>query len=174
MKNSIFTFLFCFTTSLFSDTGAWIITPQEMAKLVMTAAPESNIPPKVLYAIGSVESGHKHGFNAYAFNGSNRNKTADMGLMQINSSWIPKLKQHGLYNPKDIYIPQYNVRVGAWILRQCINTFGQSWKSIDCYNKGPGNARNSSEYVDRFVAAYRRTPDNLFYPPEEQLLASNP
>lgn len=173
MKNGLLALILSVSGLYANDAYEWIITPQEMAKLVMVAGPESNIPPKVLYSIGAIESGQKHGFNAYAFNGSNRNKTADMGLMQINSSWIPTLKKHGLYNPKDIYIPQYNVRVGAWILRQCINQFGQSWKSIDCYNKGPGNARNNSEYVNRFISAYQKTPDTLFYSNEE-FLASNP
>ncbi|MDD4969853.1 MAG: lytic transglycosylase domain-containing protein [Paludibacter sp.] len=156
-------------TSILNAEYVWKISPQDMAKLAISAGQESNIPPKVIYTISKIESGH----NAYAFNGSNRNRTADMGLMQINSSWIPTLQRHGLYNPKDLYIPDYNVRVGAWVLRQCINTYGQSWKSIDCYNKGPKNAQNSSEYINRFISAYKSVPDSLFTPPD-QLLASNP
>lgn len=152
---------------LFADT-AWRLTPDEMVKLSMNAGIEQNVSPKAIYAIGQIESGR----HPYAFNGSNRNKTADMGLMQINSSWLPLLQKHGLYNPKDIYNPHYNIRVGAWVLRQCINRFGQSWKSIDCYNKGPGNARNSSEYINRFINAYKSVPHELFDQHEQQLLAT--
>lgn len=168
MNYIIFVLVVSLSSTLFADT-AWRLTPEEMVKLSVNAGIEQNVAPKALYAIGQIESGRY----PYAFNGSNRNKSADMGLMQINSSWLPVLQKHGLYNPKDIYNPYYNIRVGAWVLRQCVNRFGQSWKSIDCYNKGPGNARNSSEYVNRFINAYKSVPHDLFERHEQQLLASN-
>ncbi|MDV7398965.1 lytic transglycosylase domain-containing protein, partial [Arthrospira platensis SPKY1] len=53
------------------------------------------INPVLLKAIAKVESG----FNPQAINRSNRNGTYDIGLMQINSWWLPKLSQHGITEP---------------------------------------------------------------------------
>ena len=99
-----------------------------------------NIDYRVLKAIAKVESG----FNPYAIN-VNKNRTVDIGIMQINSSWLNRLSLYGI-NQNHLYNPCYNIYLGAWILRQCINKYGNTWKSIDCYNKGT-RARENSLYV---------------------------
>lgn len=134
------------------------LTKEQAIKLSLKTASESNVSPFAIYAISHLESGH----NIYAYNPSNKNGTADMGLMQINSTWLPALRKSGLNDPAKIYDPEYNFKVGAWVLRQCIDRFGQSWKSIDCYNKGPGNARESSSYINKFIVSYSKVPFNEF------------
>jgi soluble lytic murein transglycosylase-like protein len=132
-----------------------VFLPKEyVIDLSLKTAAKANVSPYALYAISRLESGH----NMYAYNPANKNGTADMGLMQINSAWLPLLKKNGLSDTRRIYNPEYNFQVGAWILRQCIDRFGQSWKSIDCYNKGPGGAKNSGAYINRFIASYNRVP----------------
>ncbi len=101
------------------------------------------VSPSLLYAIAKVESG----LNPYALN-RNSNGTYDIGLMQINSRWIPVLKRYGLYDGRYIWEPCYNTMVGAWVLRQCMERYGYSWKAVDCYNKG-SKARENSRYVWR-------------------------
>ncbi len=87
------------------------------------------VSPLVLWGIAKVESN----FNPRALN-RNSNGTYDMGIMQINSSWIPVLKKYGLYDPRHIWEPCYNIHVGAWILSQCIKKYGNTWEAVGCYN----------------------------------------
>ncbi len=89
------------------------------------------ISPLLLWGIAYVES--KFNSGAYRIN---KNKTVDRGLMQINSSWIPVLKKYGLKDVGYLYHPCYNIFIGAWILRQCIDKYGYSWRAVSCYNTG--------------------------------------
>jgi soluble lytic murein transglycosylase-like protein len=98
------------------------------------------VSPHLLWAIAKVESN----FNPRAIN-RNKNGTYDIGLMQINSSWFPYLKKHGI-DPSLLWEPCYNAYVGAMVLRHCIDTYGYSWRAVDCYNKGK-KARGNSMYV---------------------------
>ena len=66
-----------------------------------------------------------------------------VGLGQINRWWVDKL---GL-NPKKLLNPCYNSRLSAYILDLCWKRYGDSWKTIDCYNKGEGRASEVSAYV---------------------------
>ncbi len=98
------------------------------------------VSPHLLWAIAKVESN----FNPRAIN-RNKNGTYDIGLMQINSSWLPYLKKHGI-DPSLLWEPCYSAHVGAMVLRHCIDTYGYNWKAVDCYNKGK-KARENSMYV---------------------------
>jgi hypothetical protein len=79
-----------------------------------------------LQGIARVESG----LNPAAVN-RNRNGTVDLGLMQINSFWLNTL---GTSSRELIDKPCYNVMVGAWILSDCLDRHGKTWKAIGCYN----------------------------------------
>lgn len=105
------------------------------------------INPLLLYAIAKVESN----FNPRALN-YNENGTYDIGVMQINSSWLPVLRKYGI-REESLYNPCINVHVGAWVLAQCVAKYGWSWRAIDCYNKG-SKARENSEYVWKVYYAY--------------------
>lgn len=90
------------------------------------AGKEFDIGPQLLEAIAMTESNS----NPLAV-GKNRDGTRDIGLMQINSSWIGPL---GLKPDKLISDPCYNTMTGAKILRQCIDRHGYTWKAVGCYN----------------------------------------
>ncbi|MFY9270817.1 MAG: lytic transglycosylase domain-containing protein [Candidatus Manganitrophaceae bacterium] len=84
------------------------------------------VSPKLLWAIAKVESN----FNPDAMN-RNKNGSHDVGLMQINSWWAKVLGEKlwvSLMNPCQ------NVKVGAWILAQCIQRHGDTWEAVGCYN----------------------------------------
>ena len=84
------------------------------------------VSPLLLRGIARVESGE----NPTATN-RNKNGSVDLGLMQINSSWLKPLGA----SAKDLIDrPCYNVMVGAWILSDCLNRYGNSWEAIGCYN----------------------------------------
>lgn len=85
------------------------------------------IDPKLLRAIAKVESSE----NPRAIN-QNKGST-DYGLMQINSSWLPKLKTFGI-TKEDLWNPCVSVNVGAWILSNNVQAHGRTWKAIGAYN----------------------------------------
>jgi soluble lytic murein transglycosylase-like protein len=97
-----------------------------------------NVNPLLLLAIAKTESG----FNRYAIN-KNRNGTVDYGMFQINSSNLIRLKIHPSHVINDVC---YASKVAAYILSSCMATYGNTWKAVDCYNKGR-NAKNTSWYV---------------------------
>ena len=84
------------------------------------------VSPILLRGIAKVESGE----NPAASN-RNRNGSVDLGLMQINSSWLKPL---GASARDLVEQPCYNVMVGAWILSDCLNRYGNSWEAVGCYN----------------------------------------
>lgn len=100
------------------------------------AAKEYNVAPSLLYSIGKWESK----LNPKAVNW-NTNGSYDFGVMQINSSWEPTLRKHGI--PwESLADPCTNVRVGAWILSQCLDKYGNTWKGVGCYNSQTPDKRN--------------------------------
>jgi soluble lytic murein transglycosylase-like protein len=90
------------------------------------AGKEYDISPRLLWAIAKNESN----FRSQAVN-YNKNGTFDYGEMQINSGWYKKLGHERWVRLND---PCYNVRVGAWILSQCIKRHGYNWVAVGCYN----------------------------------------
>lgn len=107
------------------------------------------INPYLLYVIAKVESN----LNPKAIH-KNKDGSYDIGLMQINSKWLPVLKRYSI-KKDDLFNPCQNVFVGAWVLKQCVEKFGITWKSIDCYNKG-GKAKSESKYIWKIYTEYNK------------------
>lgn len=105
-----------------------VLNTLDISQCFIDAGNRYNIHPNLLWAIAKVESG----FNPYAIN-RNSNGTYDIGIMQINTSWIPVLKKYG-YNEKHLWNACYNIYVGAWVLAQCISKHGYTWEAVGCYN----------------------------------------
>lgn len=105
-----------------------------------------NISPLLLKSIAEVESN----FNQSAIH-KNPNGTIDVGIMQINSCWIRTIGwKHWAMVRKDAC---YNIYVGAWILRRCINRYGYTWLAVSCYHTGNGY---SFSYARKVYMAYVR------------------
>lgn len=116
------------------------------------ASERYSVPLELLYAIAKVESN----FNPKAVN-TNRNGTTDYGLMQINSSWFPKLeKDFGVTGQRIISDPCTNVYVGAWVLATNFHKNGRIWNSVGAYNAGFGERGrwNRSTYVSKVKYYY--------------------
>jgi len=90
------------------------------------AAREYRLNADLLRGIACLESNS----NPSALN-HNRNGTTDLGIMQINSSWI---KPMGLNENELLKNPCYNVKTAARILRKCMDKHGYTWEAIGCYN----------------------------------------
>lgn len=92
------------------------------------------IPSEVLKAIAKTESG----FNNDARN-TNSDGSTDIGMMQINSSWLPTLKKYDITRSDLATDPCLNLKVGAWILSNNIQKLGWNWDAIGAYNVGCKN-----------------------------------
>jgi soluble lytic murein transglycosylase-like protein len=82
----------------------------------------------VLKAIAVVESG----INPKAV--SRERRTRNLGIMQVNSSWIPVLRRKG-FDVKKIMDPCYNILIGAFVLKVYVDeSSGDLWKGVGRYN----------------------------------------
>jgi len=93
------------------------------------AAAYYGVSAHLLYAIAKTESG----LNPRAINRSNKNGTYDIGLMQINSRWLPMLRKHGI-DEQQLYDPCTSIQVAAWILADNMRRMGSTWEAVGAYN----------------------------------------
>jgi soluble lytic murein transglycosylase-like protein len=120
-----------------------------LAECIVGASTVYQVPVDVILGIISVEGGHL-GQTA----GPNSNGTYDLGLMQINSLWVPQLAQLWQVDYRTAYGALRdsgceNVYVGTWILKQKIAETGSLYNGIAYYHsatRGPGTA-----YANRVV-----------------------
>lgn len=99
------------------------------------------VSPVLLWSIAKAESS----LNSFVVH-HNPNGTVDVGLMQINSIWAEQLGQTW----KHLGDPCTNVMAGAWILRQCMQDYGYTWKAVGCYHSRTPERRDA--YALRIAA----------------------
>ena len=92
------------------------------------AAARYRVNSALLYAIAQTESG----LNPLAV-GRNPNGSRDIGLMQVNSAWLPKLAEYGI-SERDLFQPCTSIHVGAWLLARNIYRYGYTWEAVGAYN----------------------------------------
>lgn len=134
-------------------------------------AKEFSLQPEILYAIAD----HESGYNPWALNiegrsvyppsreealaivEKNRKKSFDVGLMQVNSYWIKKFE----LTPAEALEPEGNLRLGAWILRYCLDKYGYNWRAIGAYHTGsPKNLpERSRAYAVKVMKKYKALLD---------------
>jgi soluble lytic murein transglycosylase-like protein len=97
------------------------------------AARYHRVSVQVVRAIAQQESGMRA-------NATNRNSdgSEDIGLMQINTSWLPKLARFGI-SREHLFNACVNAYVGTWILAANIRQFGPTWKAVGAYNAVSSN-----------------------------------
>ncbi|WP_434626708.1 type III secretion system invasion protein IagB [Chromobacterium sp. CV08] len=95
-----------------------------------------NIEPDLLYAIAQQESGLRP--DAV---GRNRDGSRDLGLMQINSVHLPRLRALGIDEKRLLGDACLSVMVGASILADMMKRYGYSWEAVGAYNAGPAPGR---------------------------------
>lgn len=101
---------------------------ERISACMEAASKKYSIHPYLLWAIAKTESS----FDPRAM-GKNTNGSQDIGLMQINSSWLPTLAKHGITRDK-LLDPCVSIDVGGWILAHNFKQFGQNWRAVGAYN----------------------------------------
>lgn len=134
------------------------------------AAAFQHVSVSLMRGIAQVESG----MNPNAVN-TNTNGTVDIGLMQINSTWLPTLAREGITR-ESLFDACTNAYVGAWILSQNIRQLGPNWNAIGAYNSASPDKRLA--YARKVYDAIRTMPDSpdtpmpilppSFTPPQQQ------
>ena len=137
-----------------SVLGAW--AGPALASCWEAAGARYAVNPWLLAAIAKVESN----FDPRAVNSSHaiRTGSVDLGLMQINSRWLPVLARHGITR-EQLLDPCTSTSVGAWILAGLFHRYGMTWEAVGAYNaacvrvEASECALRRSRYVDRIRAA---------------------
>lgn len=108
----------------------------------------------VLKAIAVQESSmNSNAINARSFD-------EDVGLMQINTFWFDRLKDFGITR-KDLFEPCTSIEVGAWVLAQSIQYFGNNWRAVGAYNAGTGRTIKAEKNREKYAVAVKRHYDRL-------------
>jgi soluble lytic murein transglycosylase-like protein len=98
------------------------------------AADLHHIPAGLLVFLINVESGRLGAVS------QNSNGTVDIGPMQVNDSWVPKIARHWRASTEASYRALRdsfcaNVEGGAWILRQALDEArGSLWEGVALYH----------------------------------------
>lgn len=120
------------------------------------AADYYQVPEILLRAIAYHESG-----NNPKLVHTNPSGSKDIGLMQINEWWLPKLGPLGI-GREDLFDGCVNAFVGAWVLAQNIRRAdGDVWKAVGAYNAGwrPGAERDRRRSA--YIRSIRRIVERL-------------
>lgn len=150
----LLTVLFVMWGCLSSAHAQSIPTSQGNEPCWDAAAKYHGLDPWLLYAVAYVESTH----NPSAI-GKNRNGTYDIGLMQINSIWLPELRRHGI-SMSTLYNACASTYIGAWVMSKNIKKYGYSWQAIAAYNVGslgtPARRQIGYNYAKKVYNAYHK------------------
>lgn len=119
----------------------------DMEACVRQAARRYQVDERLIHAIIQVESSG----NPSASN-RNANGSEDIGVMQINSSWLPVLGRYGIKR-RHLDDPCTNVHVGAWVLAGNIARYGYTWRAVGAYNARSHVKRE--KYVAQVWRRYR-------------------
>lgn len=113
------------------------------------AAERFGVDKHMLIAIAKTESA----FDPEAVGPANADGTHDVGLMQINTRWLPRLAEMGIHREK-LKGACTNIYVGAWILSNKIRQHGTLWKAVGAYNAITPSKRAS--YIAKVQRNYAR------------------
>lgn len=91
------------------------------------AALHHHVPATMIVSVMQIENGK----NGDAI--KNKNGSYDLGVMQINSIWLSKLKKYGVTRDALQYNPCVNVDVGTWLLARAIAK-SKGWSGVGNYH----------------------------------------
>lgn len=117
-------------------------------RCINEAAYEYRVPAKLIISVLNIEQG-KVGLAR-----PNKNGTYDLGPMQVNTSWWPKLYRYGITPQQVRYNACTNVKVGAWILAKAIGNSHNLFSGIGNYHSH--NPAYNQHYVQQVRMNYTK------------------
>ncbi|WP_232023983.1 lytic transglycosylase domain-containing protein [Sulfurivermis fontis] len=109
------------------------------------AAQRYGVAQELLRAIAAQESGLDT-----AAEGRNADGSRDIGVMQINTWWLPLLERYGIHE-EHLWEPCLNVHVGAWILAGNIARYGYTWDAVGAYNAGTAKSKEAKRRRENYA-----------------------
>ncbi len=110
----------------------------ELEECFAEAAHRYGIASELLHAIAAQESR----LDPLAI-GRNADGSRDIGVMQVNTWWLPKLAKYGI-GEDHLWEPCTNMQVvGAWILAGNIARYSYTWDAVGAYNAGTGSTKEA-------------------------------
>lgn len=143
------------------DTLSSEIRENPHLPLFLKAAERFHVPLNFLLAI----SRHESGFHPWALNlagksvmpktkdealrilRSDKVRSYDVGLMQINSFWLRRFK----VSNTNALRPEVNVFLGAYILSEAIAEHGATWKAVAAYHTPPAKNPRRAEWYAKSI-----------------------
>lgn len=116
-----------------------------VSECVVAAASAYRLSPGILLVILNVENGRVGRVS------ENTNHTVDIGPMQVNQIWLPKLAAHWRSTVEAAYLALRdeicaNIEGGAWILRQALDEAnGDFWEGVSLYHSH--SERHKTDYL---------------------------
>jgi soluble lytic murein transglycosylase-like protein len=159
-----------FTACLTCLTTAGAAAMANIGDCFEQAARKHGVHAELLRAVARAESD----LRPHAINSSHqaRTGTRDIGIMQINSAWLPRLARWGI-TEDHLLDACTNIDVGAWVLADVLRRHGSTWNAVGAYNaacrqlKGPACTAARARYAWRVYA--RLEPHSLRAGPADSL-----
>jgi len=123
------------------------------------AAVYQHVNPLILHAIAWQES-HDHAAAIHA----NANGTIDVGSLQINSIHFARLAGYGI-RPAALYDECVNVYVAAWLLKQKMIKYGNTWQAVGAYHSETPDKRDSYAHAIETILVSWGKLDRVIEPP---------
>lgn len=135
----------CLTLPLAPAAGAPTPAEVRMRECLTAAAEAHRLPPAMLVILLEVEGGTLGRVSR------NTNDTADLGPMQVNTIWVPKMAARWRTTPAAAHAALRdslcaNLEGGAWILRQALDEArGDFWTGVGIYHS------HNPAYKERYL-----------------------
>ncbi len=133
------------TSARAADTPSPSPAEIRMRACLLVAADAHGLPPAMLVILLKVEGGTLGRVS------QNTNDTVDIGPMQVNTIWVPKLAARWRTTPAAAFAALRdslcaNLEGGAWILRQALDEArGDFWRGVGLYHS------HTTAYSDRYL-----------------------
>lgn len=109
------------------------------------AAQTFQVPATIIVSVMKIENG----WNGAAI--KNKNGTYDLGVMQVNSSWLTRLSKYGITKNDLQFDPCINVHTATWILAKGLAK-GEGWQGVGNYHSA--TPINNLIYRQKVKVAY--------------------
>lgn len=116
-----------------------------------------SVPPQMIQAVRIKESGGNHGVGRVC---ANRDGSCDIGAMQINEYWLPRLHKQNIDSNLLVNDECVNIAVGTWIL--AANYYHQkNWvDALAVYNTGRVKSPVGQRYAEQVIKIYNSLTTN--------------